>query len=807
VADTQNDQVLKEQAVTEQAATKLGLSLADGAATPAADALSLVPEAVAREYRVLPVSLENQTLTLVLGDPSLLAKPAPAFLQDLKKQRGLSLKLTLATPTVFTALLAKAYPAPAPSAAPSAAVAPDGAGPVASAEQPTPSAAAAVPAVKPVPVAPATPPAPPVSPQTPAPAPLVSAKTDTTTTSTSQQATPIAPGPAVPASVHSSDVPTIDLKGRTILRAHLERFPEDVALKYQLVVFELSADEREASVAAVNPDDPRVREILKFVQERNGVRIRLYRTDAKSFAAAVAQYRTGADAPRQAAVPVEPPLQRATADTIRTVAQQKTPTAPSAAPKPPSAPAVPVEPPAPQPVPAAEAKEKPAALPPVPRTEYANPAPQPVRASDVAPAPVPVEDDRNLDQMLGGPVTDIASLEAAVQTNMVPRILAVIVSYAVQSRASDIHLEPSEQSLRIRFRVDGALQEIAKLPAQLIPPLVSRVKILSRLKIDETRLPQDGRFQVQTSGRQIDLRVSTLPTVFGEKVVLRLLDKAEGLKRLEDLGLIGTSLAKVQDAIASSYGIILVTGPTGSGKTTTLYAMLSALNTPEVNIVTLEDPVEYQIEGISQTQVKPKIGYGFADGLRSILRQDPNVIMVGEIRDRETAALATQAALTGHLVLATLHTNDAAGAIPRLIDMGVEPFLLASSLKAVIAQRLVRRLVPEKRTQLTVPADTLERVKAALATGKAPEVQAAFAGELTFFDGANDSAAYHGRTGIYEVLTVTDTLTPYILKKTPGAELAQAAEQEGMVTLRQAGILKALAGEASLGDVLQGTEA
>ena len=837
MADTQNDQVLQDKATTAQAAKQLGLEIIDVTnVTPSVAALELISEKDVREYRLMPFALEGVTLSIALADPSLPTRPAPAFLQTLKKQKGLALKLMLAEPGAFDALVARTFSTPKVSSA---------------SEQQMP-VAESVPA--PAPLMPVTPPASemPNKPQTPAPQSVAAP----TPSASSAPVAPIAtsvPAPAtaaqpsamtqpqpkpqvngvaatVPASVHSADIPMVDLRNREILRAHLERFPEDVATKYQIIVFELSPDEREASVAAVNPDDARVREILKFVEERNGVRIHLYRTDAASFAAAVSQYdvekleaqsktTTPAAQPQIGATAtelVEPSLQRASADQIRSEAKKPAPVTD-----------VPARQPSAQEVPQTPQQIKPVSIPistpsvqapmtaPVPQKAPIQPdiqKPKPVTASAVAPLPtqsaLPADDEQNLDKMLGGPVSDISMLQEAVSSGMVPRILAVLIAFAAQSKASDIHLEPGEQALRVRFRIDGVLQEIAKLPVELVPPVVSRIKILSRLKIDETRLPQDGRFQVVTGEREIDLRVSTLPAVYGEKVVLRLLDKAEGLRRLEDLGLTGTSLDRVQRAIRDPYGIILVTGPTGSGKTTTLYAMLSTLNTPEVNIVTLEDPVEYQIEGITQTQVRPKIGYSFADGLRSILRQDPNIIMVGEIRDRETAALATQAALTGHLVLATLHTNDAAGAIPRLLDMGVEPFLLASSLKAVIAQRLVRRLVPEKRIPANVPQETLEIVKAELAAGQVSEVREAAGRELTFYDApAGDATAYKGRSGIYEVITVTETLAPLILNKAPASELTAAAKQEGMITLRQAGLLKSLSGELSITDVLQNTEA
>lgn len=673
--------------------------------------------------------------------------------------------------------------------------------------------------------------------------------------------------PAIPASVLSTTVPTVTLGSQTIPAAVLNRFPADVARKYQMVVYKVSPDGKVASVGAVNPDDRRVREILKFVQERNNLRIELSKISKADLERALTGYdspevrsqspspqgfggpgksevrktdqvgmgpgslgrtnqvtkssshqvttspkpdRTGPVSliPHTSRLTERPDLKLATTDTIKAAAQK-----PQAVIPPPvtTAPSIPSAAPVRSPIkiggvtPASPRQGRPVAVP--YQQAPVSPVTAPVAATKPvsAPAAPPAGDERNLDAMLGTPVTAPEQLEQIVKSGMVPKIVAAIVSLAVSLSASDIHLEAGRDAVRIRYRVDGELAEIMRVPSGLLAPLVSRLKILAKLKIDESRIPQDGRFDVWLAGHDIDLRMSTLPTIHGEKVVLRILDKSAGLKSLEDLGVSGTNLTRLRSVIADPFGIILVSGPTGSGKTSTLYALLSELNRDGVNIVTLEDPVEYQLAGINQTQVKPAIGFGFADGLRSILRQDPNIVMVGEIRDRETAALATQAALTGHLVLSTLHTNDAAGAIPRMIDMGVEPFLLASSLKAVIGQRLVRRLSSEGTQPATVSPELLAQLKAELAAGKAPEVTAAATADLKFLAPKDGRASYHGRVGIYEVLTLSEVIADLVLKKSVASSIAEAASAEGMVTMRQDGLLKALAGVTSLEEVLTAT--
>lgn len=397
-------------------------------------------------------------------------------------------------------------------------------------------------------------------------------------------------------------------------------------------------------------------------------------------------------------------------------------------------------------------------------------------------------------------------LEEAVSVNEdvpVIKIVSSTLKEAVSSGASDIHIEPQRDRLRIRLRLDGVLQEVATVPLDLHQPIVSRIKILANLKIDETRTPQDGRFRTVLFGRDIDYRVSTFPTPAGEKIAIRVLDPQTGLKKLEDLGLQGHNEKAVHSALEKPFGMILISGPTGSGKTTTLYALMRGLNTVGANVVSLEDPVEYTMDGVNQSQVRPEIGYDFASGLREILRQDPDVIMVGEIRDKETAELAVHAALTGHIVLSTIHTNDAAGVIPRLIDMGVDSFLLPSALNLMVSQRLVGRLCdackkPEKPSPEV--ADLLEKEIGALKKGPY---------EIWRAEGCKTcrNKGITGRVAIFEVFEMTRELGVVIAKDPSAGNVAGEAVRQGMLTLRQDGLLKAVEGVISVEEVLRETSA
>ena len=391
----------------------------------------------------------------------------------------------------------------------------------------------------------------------------------------------------------------------------------------------------------------------------------------------------------------------------------------------------------------------------------------------------------------------------------VAKIVKTVLEYAARARASDIHIEPQEENVRIRYRIDGILQEKYILPRNVNEAVVSRIKILSGMKIDEKRIPQDGRFYFSFENSDIDLRVSTLPTTYGEKVVMRLLKKSIKTPTLPELGLRGLALKNLMDAIERPHGIIVVCGPTGSGKTTTLYSVLGIVATGKVNVVTIEDPVEYQMKGVNQVQVNVQAGLTFASALRSFLRQDPNVIMVGEIRDAETADLAINAALTGHLVFSTLHTNDASGVPPRMLDMGVEPFLLTSALNCVVGQRVLRRICPDCGQEIDIPAEQLGDIKKTLGPifemiedkwkkdGKTLKIK-----KPVGCDKCN-STGYFGRVAIYEVMPVSEQIAKLVVSKATAADIQKKAMEEGMLTMKQDGYVKVLEGVTTAEEVLR----
>lgn len=396
---------------------------------------------------------------------------------------------------------------------------------------------------------------------------------------------------------------------------------------------------------------------------------------------------------------------------------------------------------------------------------------------------------------------DAKEISEIIKEAPIAKIVSTILEYAVTSRASDVHIEPQEDRVRVRYRIDGILYDRLSLPKSVQEALISRIKILSEMKIDEHRTPQDGRFNFKVESKEVDLRISVLPTTFGEKIVMRLLRKSGGVPTLPELGLTGSSLKNLETSILRPHGIIIVCGPTGSGKTTTLYSVLAKLNTTRVNIMTLEDPVEYQITGVNQVQVNPAVGLTFATGLRAFLRQDPNIILVGEIRDKETTELAIQAALTGHLVFSTLHTSNAAGALPRLLDLGAETFLLASTMNAILGQRIVRKICTFCKESYIPPNQIVTEIKAVL--GHLYPAN----GQVTLYRGKGceqcGDSGYLGRVGIFETLPISTKIGSLVLQHGDSQTIEKAAVDEGMITMKQDGYLKVLQGVTSVEEVLR----
>ena len=398
------------------------------------------------------------------------------------------------------------------------------------------------------------------------------------------------------------------------------------------------------------------------------------------------------------------------------------------------------------------------------------------------------------------------AMQKAIIAGNIPQMAMYMISYALHLNSSDIHIEPEEKTVRVRFRVDGVLRHIVEYPLNIHPAVVSRIKIISNLKIDEQRVPQDGRTKVTTEdGRDIDLRVSTLPTVNGEKIVMRLQDKSQEIPDLPALGLDGSALEKMERFTKLPNGIILVTGPTGSGKTNTLYSTLHRLNQEGVNIMTFEDPVEYQMDGLNQSQVHPDIGYTFSNGLRTALRQDPDIIMVGEIRDQETIEIAIRAALTGHLVLSTIHTNSAVGTLTRITDMGVKPFLITSSIRGIVAQRLVRRVCPHCKEPYTPDVSVIKELKEQLAGVSEKDLDPKILENPTLYKGKGcdkcNHFGYKGRTAIFEILEMNRDVAELVIQNAQENQLSQKAQETGMLTLKQDGLIKALQGVTSLEEV------
>ena len=424
----------------------------------------------------------------------------------------------------------------------------------------------------------------------------------------------------------------------------------------------------------------------------------------------------------------------------------------------------------------------------------------------------------NVDAQTQAEAESKRQVQTIVQDSPISKAMNTILEYAVRAKASDIHIEPLEKSLKIRCRIDGVLREIMNLPKSIEPALISRIKILSSLKIDEHRVPQDGQFAVAVGDKEVDLRIAISPVVWGEQVVIRLLDKTGNSFNLEEMGYAGRALRTIRKGIAAPNGMVLTSGPTGSGKSTSLYALIKEIKNDSVNIITLEDPVEYKMDGVNQIQVNAEVGLTFAAGLRSILRLDPDIVMVGEIRDGETANLAVQAALTGHLVFSTLHTNSAAGILPRLIDMGIEPFLIASTVNTIIGQRLVRRVAAKRNTYQSSPLETqsiietvghllpktpdeVERVSADLGYKNLPLANQKSYTLVKGRDTPQTPGGYKGRAGLYEVMEVTEEIQQLIIKHATSHEVQKVAMAQGMITMRQDGYLKALTGITTLEEV------
>jgi type II secretory ATPase GspE/PulE/Tfp pilus assembly ATPase PilB-like protein len=576
-----------------------------------------------------------------------------------------------------------------------------------------------------------------------------------------------------------SKLKNADLQNFKIPFEIISKFPLEISKKYRMVVFD-APQPNLIRVAVSDPSDAKVREILDFVKEKNHINIEEFVAPPQDIIEAIRLYY------QKPVVPTAPPQESPPPTPVNQshVAPQKP--APYAVPPHAYAPSQPKSP--------ATTQEK-------PHFERRPEQQNQQELQEDEKEFLNITPETNLDSFLGRDVNSVEILQQIAQTGNIPFILAATVALAVRKKASDIHIEPEEKELRVRYRVDGVLKDVINLPLEMHPAILSRIKILSRLKIDEQRIPQDGRFDVVTANHQIDLRVSTLPTVRGEKAALRILDKSVNIYTLDELGIAGRNLKILEENISKPFGVILATGPTGSGKSTTLYSILKKIASPQVNVITLEDPVEYEIPGINQCQVKPKIGFSFAEGLRSVLRQDPNIIMVGEIRDSETAGMATHAALTGHLVLSTLHTNDAAGALPRLINMGVEPFLITSSMNCIIGQRLVRKICPKCKTETPIPQELVSEIEKELASFNLPK-------PYKFYQGKGCSECnqgFSGRVGIYEVLAMSDKIESLAIQKRPASEILHQAVEEGMVTMKQDGLIKAIKGVTTVSEVLRVT--
>ncbi len=728
--------------------------------------LNLLPAEIALKYLVVPYKLEGTNLSLAVGEPSRLQRNAPSVLVGLHHQKGLKVHLAIVPKTDVEAVLRQArHGQNRPY-------------------EPTPE---------------------PISPHNRKILPSVNNATEVKSLNKQDLIKEVEPREK-----------QVDLKNRPILSELLHKIPFSVAKRYQIVVFDQESSKGQfeppmIKIATVSPDDPKTREIINYIESRNKVLVDRYRTSPESLQAALQLY------PNDERQTTEAKIEEETSD-------KSFPSGVIAIPKAPSSPPSDQTPDVSQPP--ASASSSPSET----LDSHATTKVQGVTeglslsSDDIINRPSIGEtteelqrlakeqenslESQNLDSLLKGPVTSVEELAKVFRGGVVPEIVAATLFLAIRMKASDVHIEALANAVRLRFRIDGILHDIISVPHFLHPPLISRIKILAKMKIDEQRIPQDGRFDVIVDNHQVDLRVSTLPTVHGEKIVMRLLDKSGGVLTLEQLGVTGTNFDALIANISKPYGIIMSTGPTGSGKSTTLYAVLSRLSKPGVNIITLEDPVEYELPGVNQAQVKPQIGFTFAEGLRSVLRQDPNIIMVGEVRDLETAAMATHAALTGHLVLTTLHTNDAAGALPRMINMGVEPFLITSSLNAVVGQRLVRKICDKCREKAVIPQTLLETIKRELVELPSGQMKNINLDQLVFYHGRgckDCNNGYSGRLGIFEVLQMSSRVEDLAVRKAPTSEIKKAAIADGMITMIQDGLLKALKGITTIDEVMRVT--
>jgi len=560
------------------------------------------------------------------------------------------------------------------------------------------------------------------------------------------------------------NIPFVRLVDKKIPYEIIAKFPEEISKKYHVVAFDMIGT-RVIKVATSRPFDLKVIELLDYIEDKNELEVDKYVTPESDIESALESYETKPKRtdtePKADFEEEKKPEEDKNKEPEKTTIEKPTPQVPE---------------------------------PPISEEKKEEERPVPVAEGDIG-------------RLLKEDIKNLGQLEEIIREGSVPKIVAATINFALFKRASDIHIQPGEKKLRIRYRIDGVLNDITNIPLELHPAIVSRIKILSKLRIDEKRIPQDGRFEVVFGKTMVDIRVSTLPTTHGEKVVMRLLDTSGGAYSLKELGLSGRAYQVFEKNITKPYGMIIATGPTGSGKSTTLYSALNYINKPEVNIVTLEDPVEYDIQGINQSQAKPDIGYNFADGLRSILRQDPDVVMVGEIRDKETAGMAIHAALTGHLVFSSLHTNDASGAIPRLIDMGIEPFLIISAINVFLAQRLVRKICDKCKTEDDLPPSLIKKIEHEISM-LPDDIKSKYPKPHKFYKGKGCkycNQGYFGRIGIFEVMPMTENIRKLSVETPTATLIKKSAMRGGMLTMMQDGITKALEGTTTIEEVLRVT--